>query len=410
MKANRLHIITGDQRNSARLMIESRFTTHDSRIFPIFAEEMEIRGKHNTAIVFNDNVDQASYSQIVEFCDQEIFSDAKIRIMTDVHAGKGCVIGYTANLTDKVVPNLIGLDIGCGIFCTNLGKFNPDYDKLDKFIRKNIPHGFKRNKSAHPDDFNKDFVRELEKACDMFDIKFDEHLKGIGSLGGGNHFIEIAEDSKKNKWLLIHSGSRNFGLQVATWHQKKAITICSKKGIKIAKHFAYLEDKDRDLYIQHMKLAQWYARLNRREMTRRILSHFSIKEELEQFESVHNYINFEDNIIRKGAISAHQGEKVIIPLNMKDGSLIATGKGNEEWNFSAPHGAGRRLSRTQAKKQLNLADFRKSMKNIWTTTVSERTKDEAPQAYKPKGEILQYIGETVTVSETVKPLYNFKAE
>lgn len=392
--------------------MHSRLTifTSDSRFLPTFASYMEIKGKHNTAIVFNDNIDQESYSQVVEFCDQEIFRDAKIRIMPDVHAGKGCVIGYTANLTGKVVPNLIGLDIGCGILCTNLGRFTPGYDKLDKFIRKNIPCGFERNKSASADDFEKDFINELQEACDKLEIKFQEHLKGVGSLGGGNHFIEIAEDSMKDKWLLIHSGSRNFGLQVATWHQQKAISDCNRKGITIARHFAYLEGKDRDHYMRQMKLAQWYARLSRREMTRRILNHFAIRDKPEQFETVHNYINFEDQIIRKGAISAHPGEKVIIPLNMKDGSLVAMGKGNEEWNFSAPHGAGRRLSRRQAKKHIDLEEFRKSMKNIWTSTISEKTKDEAPQAYKPKGEILQYIDETVTVVETLKPLYNFKAE
>jgi RNA-splicing ligase RtcB len=371
---------------------------------------MKITGKYNAAIVFNDNVDAESHSQITEFCDQEIFRDATIRIMPDVHAGKGCVIGYTANLTDKVVPNLIGLDIGCGILCTNLGKFTPSFDKLDKFIIKNIPYGFERNKSASQDDFETEFVRELAEACDQLEIKFSEHLKGVGSLGGGNHFIEIAEDSKKNKWLLIHSGSRNFGLQVATWHQNKAISINKEKGTGVAKHFAYLEGKERENYIRHMKLAQWYARLNRREMTRRILGFFGTGEFAEQFESVHNYINFEDQIIRKGAISAHEGEKMIIPLNMLDGSLIATGKGNPEWNFSAPHGAGRRLSRNQAKKQIDLTEFKKSMKNVWTSTLSERTKDEAPQAYKPKGEILQYIGDSVEVIENLKPLYNFKAE
>ncbi len=371
---------------------------------------MEIRGKHNTAIVFNDNVDQESFSQIMEFCNQEIFRDAKIRIMPDVHAGKGCVIGYTANLTDKVIPNLIGLDIGCGILCTNLGKFSPSFDKLDKFIFRSIPYGFERNKHASEDDFETEFIRELEEACDKLEIKFAEHLKGVGSLGGGNHFIEIAEDSEKNKWLLIHSGSRNFGLQVATWHQNKAISINKERGTHIARDFAYLEGKDREDYIRHMKLAQWYARLNRREMTNRILFFFGMREFPEQFESVHNYINFDDKIIRKGAISAHEGEKMVIPLNMRDGSLIAIGKGNQEWNFSAPHGAGRRLSRHQAKKQIDLEDFKKSMKNVWTSTVSERTKDEAPQAYKPKEEIIQYISDSVDVVENLKPLYNFKAE
>jgi tRNA-splicing ligase RtcB len=407
--------------HASRFSSASRFThhaflpLHASRItlhvfFPIFVSNMKIQGKYNTAVIFNDNVDTESYSQILDFCNQEIFRDALIRIMPDVHAGKGCVIGYTANLTDKVIPNLIGLDIGCGILCTNLGKFSPSFDRLDKFIIKNIPYGFERNKSVRKDDFETEFTQELEEACDQLEIKFSEHLKGVGSLGGGNHFIEVAEDSKKNKWLLIHSGSRNFGLQVATWHQDKAISINNKKGTGIAKHFAYLDGKEREDYIRHMKLAQWYARLNRKEMTRRILEFFGTREFAEQFESVHNYINFDDKIIRKGAISAHEGEKMIIPLNMRDGSLIATGKGNREWNYSAPHGAGRRLSRNQAKKQIDLAEFRKSMKNVWTSTVSEKTKDEAPQAYKPKGEILQYIPDSVEVVDNLKPLYNFKAE
>lgn len=371
---------------------------------------MEITGKYNTAVVFNDNVDEESYRQIVDFCNQEIFKDSRIRIMPDVHAGKGCVIGYTANLSDKVIPNLIGLDIGCGILVTNLGRMNISFDKLDRFIRKNIPYGFDRNKSASSDDYPDDFILQLMECCDKLDIKFKDHLKGIGSLGGGNHFIEIAVDPDKNKWLLVHSGSRNFGLQVATWHQNKAISSCRAKGISIAKHFAYLEKEDREDYIQDMKLAQRYARLNRQEMVRRLLDHFGIRKETEQFETVHNYINFDDNIIRKGAVSAHQGEKLIIPLNMRDGSLIAVGKGNATWNYSAPHGAGRRLSRNQAKKQIDLDSFRKVMKNVWSTTVTERTKDEAPMAYKPKHEILENLKDAVEVEETLVPVYNFKAE
>jgi len=371
---------------------------------------LEIKGKYNIAIIFNDNLDQESYSQIQEFCNQEIFRDSVIRIMPDVHAGKGCVIGYTANLTERIVPNLIGLDIGCGILCTNLGRMNISFDKLDRFIMSSIPYGFERNKQASKDDFEPGFISELEEACDKLEIKFAEHLKGVGSLGGGNHFIEIAEDSAKNKWLLIHSGSRNFGLQVATWHQNNAISINKEKGTGIARDFAYLQGKEKEDYIKHMKVAQCYARLNRREMTSRILFFLGIKNVQEQFESVHNYINFDDKIIRKGAISAHESEKMIIPLNMRDGSLIAVGKGNKDWNYSAPHGAGRRLSRNQAKKQIELKDFKETMKGVWTSTVSEKTKDEAPQAYKPKGEILQYISETVDVVDTLKPMYNFKAE
>ncbi|MCK4852605.1 MAG: RtcB family protein [Bacteroidales bacterium] len=378
--------------------------------FTELCPQMKITGTYNTAVVFNDHVDNESRNQIQEFCNQEIFRDARIRIMPDVHAGKGCVIGYTASLGSKVVPNLIGLDIGCGIHVTRLGKMSYGYEKLDRFIRQHIPHGFKRNKQAAPGDFPADFIEDLRQSCQSLDIDFTEQLKGVGSLGGGNHFIEIATDSDKTKWLLIHSGSRNFGLQVCTRHQSKAIQSCKEKEIMIPKHFAFLEGDARDAYISDMKVAQRYAQLNRQEMTRRILIHLGISDNTEQFETIHNYINFKDQIIRKGAVSAHQGEKMVIPLNMRDGSLIALGKGNPEWNYSAPHGAGRRLSRNQARKQLDFKDFKKEMKQVWTSTVSEKTLDEAPMAYKPKEELLQYIEESVEISDTLKPVYNFKSE
>jgi RNA-splicing ligase RtcB len=371
---------------------------------------MKITGTYNTAVVFNDQLDNESRNQIQEFCNQELFRDARIRIMPDVHAGKGCVIGYTATLGRRVVPNLIGLDIGCGIQVSRLGSISPSYEKLDQFIRKHIPHGFKRNKSADPGDYPDEFIGDLRQTCQTLDIDFLDHLKGVGSLGGGNHFIEIATDSDKAKWLLIHSGSRNFGLQVATWHQAKAIRRCKEKQIEIPKHFAYLEGDDREAYIRDMKVAQSYARLNRQEMTRRLLAHLGIPENTDQFETIHNYINFDDSIIRKGAVSAHPEERIVIPLNMRDGSLIAYGKGNPEWNFSAPHGAGRCMSRNQARKQLDFEDFKKGMKRVWTSTVSRKTLDEAPMAYKPKGELLQYIGDSVEISETLKPVYNFKSE
>ncbi|MCK4853969.1 MAG: RtcB family protein [Bacteroidales bacterium] len=370
---------------------------------------MKITGTYNTAVVFNDQLDNESRNQILEFCNQELFRNAHIRIMPDVHAGKGCVIGYTATLERRVVPNLIGLDIGCGIQVTRLGRINPSYEKLDQFIRKHIPHGFKRNKYADPGDYPIDFIDDLKQTCQTLDIDFMDHMKGVGSLGGGNHFIEIATDSDKAKWLLIHSGSRNFGLQVATWHQAIAIRRCKENKVEIPNHFAYIEGDDREAYICDMKVAQNYARLNRQEMTRRILDHLNITGGSDQFETIHNYINFDDGIIRKGAVSAQQGERMVIPLNMRDGSLIAYGKGNPEWNFSAPHGAGRRMSRNQARKQLDFEDFKKGMKHVWTSTVSRKTLDEAPRAYKPKGEILQYISDSVEISETLKPVYNFKA-
>jgi RNA-splicing ligase RtcB len=371
---------------------------------------MDIHGKYNTAIVYNDNIDEESRRQVQQFCDLEIFSGTRIRIMPDVHAGKGCVIGYTSNLGDKVVPNLIGLDIGCGILSINLGRITISYDKLDKFIRRAIPFGFERNKSVRTEEYPEDFITALEQACDRLEIKFLEHAKGLGSLGGGNHFIEVATDRQKNKWLLIHSGSRNFGLQVATWHQNRALHYCRDKGIDIPRDFAFLEGEACEDYFRDMKIAQQYASLNRREMGKRLLFFLDMEQPVEQFETIHNYINFTDRIIRKGAISAHAGERMLIPLNMRDGSIIATGKGNKEWNCSAPHGAGRRLSRNQAKKQIDLDDFKKSMKHVWTSTVSERTKDEAPMAYKPGHEILSYLSDTSEIQDTLTPLYNFKAE
>ncbi len=371
---------------------------------------MKITGTYNTAVVFNDHLDNESRNQIQEICNQELFQDARIRIMPDVHAGKGCVIGYTASLGSRVVPNLIGLDIGCGILATRLGRINPSYDKLDRFIRKHIPHGFKRNKSADPLDFPESFVSDLRQTCQVLEIDFMDHLKGLGSLGGGNHFIEIATDSDKNKWLLIHSGSRNFGLQVATWHQALAIRRCREKQVDIPKHFAYLDGDDREAYIRDMKLAQWYARLNRREMTHRILAHLDVSQDSDQFETIHNYINFDDHIIRKGAVSAHAGERMVIPLNMRDGSLIAYGRGNPDWNYSAPHGAGRRMSRNQARKHLDFEAYKKGMKKVWSSTVSKKTLDDAPGAYKPKGEILQYLSESVDLHDTLLPAYNFKSE
>ncbi len=377
--------------------------------FHIFVHMTEIPGKYNTAVVFSDNLDEASRKQIRDFVDQEVFRDIRIRIMPDVHAGKGCVIGYTANLSGRVVPNLIGLDIGCGILATRTGKREIDFGAMDKFIRRAIPYGFKRNKSADVREFPVDFINRMRQTCDKFGIDFHEQLKGIGSLGGGNHFIEVSGDSRDEHWLVTHTGSRNFGLQVATWHQKKAQRLCQQKHPGIPRDFAFLEGEDREDYIADMKTAQEYASLNRKVINGRILFFLGIEDPGTQIESVHNYISFRDGIIRKGAISAHQDERIIIPFNMRDGSLIAKGKGNSEWNFSAPHGAGRVMSRNQAKKNILLKDFRESMKAVWTSTVSEKTKDEAPEAYKSKNEIMQNLRETADIIEMLRPVYNFKA-
>lgn len=390
--------------------------------------------------IFTENIDDIALEQINELLEQEAFKNSKVRIMPDVHAGKGCVIGFTGDLGDKVIPNIVGVDIGCGLYCANLGKIDIDYEKLDKFINDNIPSGMNVN----------------DKVIAEFDIKqlycYDElkHYswieKSVGSLGGGNHFIEIDIDDECNKYLVIHTGSRNLGSQVAELYQDLADKIINhgyidyinkkqeviktykelgkQKEIQstlnelqkefekdkniIPKDLAYLEGEERNKYLHDMKLCQEFAILNRKIIANTIAEYMGFNID-DSFESVHNYISFEDNIVRKGAISARKGEKLIIPINMKDGCILGYGKGNEDWNNSAPHGAGRIMSRKQAKERISMEDYKKSMENIYTTSVNEFTIDEAPFVYKTLDEILNHIGDTVEVEKIIKPVYNFKA-
>ena len=390
--------------------------------------------------IFTDNIDDKALEQIELLLEQDAFKDSKIRIMPDVHAGKGCVIGFTGDLGEKVIPNIVGVDIGCGMLCINLGKVDIDYEKLDKFIYNNIPSGMNVNE---------------EKQCD-FDLstlkcfKYLKNLKwvenSIGSLGGGNHFIEIDESDDLEKYLVIHSGSRNLGAQVAEYYQDLANQICNhdllsqhnkiselisfykennreneiqsalvklKKEFQISKNkipydLAYLENEHRELYLHDMKICQEFAKINRYIIAKRICSYMGWNLD-NYFESVHNYISFDDNIVRKGAISAKKGEKVIIPINMRDGCIIGIGRGNDDWNNSAPHGAGRVISRMEAMKTVDINEYRESMKNIYTTSVNESTKDEAPSVYKPIKEILGNIVPTVDVLKIIKPVYNYKA-
>ena len=390
--------------------------------------------------VFTKNIDDKAIEQINLLLEQDAFKNSKIRIMPDVHAGKGCVIGFTGDLGDKVIPNIVGVDIGCGMFCANLGKIDIDFKKLDDFINNNIPSGMNVN----------------DNSVALFDIKrlycYDK-LKNyqwiensVGSLGGGNHFIEIDTADDGEKYLVIHTGSRNLGSQVANYYQGLADKICNyslleyerkrkeilstykelgkekeiqrdlislKKELEVNKNnipydLAYLEGEQRDAYLHDMRICQEFAVLNRYTIARRIADYMGWNID-NYFESVHNYISFEDNIVRKGAISAKKGEKVIIPINMRDGCIIGIGKGNEDWNNSAPHGAGRVMSRSEAMKMINLDDYKKSMENIYTTSVTENTKDEAPFAYKSIKEILEHIIPTVEVVTVIKPVYNFKA-
>ncbi|NTW72451.1 MAG: RtcB family protein [Eubacteriaceae bacterium] len=368
---------------------------------------MFIKGKYNTAVVFADLIDEKAIEQIRELCDQDWTENLKIRIMPDVHAGAGCTIGTTMTVTDRVVPNLVGVDIGCGVEVVKFKLETLDYRNLDDYIRGNIPSSFKvYDKIFH------DFDLSGLKCLNHLD-NHDRIKRSVGTLGGGNHFIEVAVDHIGYQYLSVHCGSRNLGKQVAEYYQEKAFRVLKSKHAgketKVRKPLAYLTGEDFDDYINDMRIVQRFAAVNREIIAGRILSRFDIKP-IEQFTTVHNYIDLEKMILRKGAVSANLGERLIIPMNMRDGALICTGKGNPEWNYSAPHGAGRLMSRTEAKLAINLENFKKSMKDIYTTSVSRRTLDEAPDAYKPIESIMGFIRDTVEINEIIRPVYNFKAE
>jgi tRNA-splicing ligase RtcB len=391
--------------------------------------------------IFTDLVEPEAIEQINKLIEQDVFKDCKIRIMPDVHTGVGCVIGFTADLGDKVIPNIVGVDIGCGMLTVKLGKTDIDLDKLDRIIRKYIPYG----KNVHDSRFVKfDKLKDLYCYRELKDTKRIE--RSIGTLGGGNHFIEVDIDTEDNKYLIIHSGSRNLGKQVAIYYQNLAIDLMRgkdeilekqkklieeyknlgkkkdiQKAIKelhktfkarelnIPKELCYLKGEYREQYLHDMKICQEYASLNRRTMSNLIIDNYSGLKVQESFETIHNYIDHKSNIVRKGAISAKKGEKLLIPINMKDGCIIGIGKGNEDWNCSAPHGAGRLMSRTKAKETLNLEDYQETMMGIYSTCIDFSTIDEAPMAYKPIESIIDNIKDTVEIISIIKPIYNFKA-
>lgn len=406
--------------------------------------------------IFTDNIEEGALEQIKQLLSINVFSDKKIRIMPDVHAGAGCVIGFTGDLGDKVIPNIVGVDIGCGMRVLKLGKLSDiDYHAFHEHIRSNVPSG----KIVREDRFGfkplvneemeiyreaKSLVTELRCYRELKDS--GRIYKAIGSLGGGNHFIELDKDDEGNVYLVIHTGSRNLGKQVAEIYQAKAIkhltegadefedtikrTIEEYKAAgrrselqnvikqmrrerqkaepSLPAALCYVEGDAREDYLHDMRLCQSWAVLNRKLISLLLLKFFSGINVEEEFESVHNYIS-DDNIIRKGSISAADGERCIIPLNMRDGSLICTGKGNPDWNFSAPHGAGRVLSRTQAYEAISMEDFEESMKGIYSESVNDFTRDESPMAYKPADEIIANIGDTVAIDTIVRPIFNFKA-
>lgn len=403
----------------------------------------EITGNFCTAKIFIDTVEDTAKEQIKTLCDQSFTEGCKIRIMPDVHAGASCVIGFTANLGRKVIPNIVGVDIGCGMLTVDLGFCDIDFHKLDSVIRENVPSGM----NVHEGRIVRfSLLQQLFCYRELKDAKRLE--RSIGTLGGGNHFIEIDVDDEGRKYLVIHSGSRNLGKQVAEHYQKMAVEIhrgveeywaerdriiaeykaegrrkeieatlkelrkaFQLKASDVPEELCYLEGKYRDMYLHDMKICQQFAELNRYMMAKIIVSELFSKdiEDFEHFETVHNYIDMQSDIIRKGAVSAKKGEKLLIPINMRDGSLICIGKGNEDWNCSAPHGAGRLFSRNTAKATFTVEQFKESMEGIFSTCVGDSTLDESPMAYKNMDDIVNNITPTATIIKVIKPLYNFKA-
>ncbi len=393
-----------------------------------------LQGKYATAKVFTDVVESRAISQVITLLNQPYMENSRIRMMPDITAGIGCTVGTTLTIGDKICPNLVGGDIGCGMETIRIREDHLDLEKLDAFIRSDIPFGFKIRKYNHP----------RAKSIDLSDlhcgkwIRTDQTYKSLGTLGGGNHFIEVDRDDDGRLYIVIHSGSRRLGLEVAKFYQKaayKALTGYSKeeldakaaelksqgckniettlKNLKpkyspIPDDLAYVEGELFDRYLDDMKLAQRFAELNRQVMMEAIVKAMGIHVE-EQFTTVHNYIDIKHMILRKGAVSAQAGERLLIPINMRDGSLICTGKGNEDWNFSAPHGAGRLMSRGEAKQTLTMEEYKQEMAGIFTTSVSRSTLDESPMAYKKMADIVDNVHPTVTIDAVIRPIYNFKA-
>ena len=377
--------------------------------------------------IFAKTIEDEALEQIEKLINFEPYQNEKIRIMPDVHVGKGCTIGTTMTITDKVTPNLVGLDIGCGMLTVKLDAKKIDFSKLDGVIKANIPSGFNVH-SQQKMDFDFSGLRAKNH------IDIERAKLSIGTLGGGNHFIEVGKSKAGDFYLVIHSGSRKLGTDTCTYYQNKAIknshTIDKKTVLKKLKEegrekeiksemkklrkslpdkdLAYLTGEYFSDYMNDMAIVQKYASLNRETMADIILEKAGLKE-IERFETIHNYIDFDRMILRKGAVSAEKGEKLLVPINMRDGSLLCVGKGNENWNYSAPHGAGRVMSRNQAKRELNMNDFKNTMKDVYSTSVKTSTLDEAPGAYKPLEEIKSTIVDTAEVLDIIQPLYNFKA-
>ena len=399
---------------------------------------LEIKGKVNTAICYASVIEEEAIEQVRRMCDYEFTAGSKVRIMPDVHVGEGCTIGTTMTVIDKIVPNVVGVDIGCGMYTVNLGKIEIDFEKLDEACHF-VPSGRKvwEGRQEH---------FELQQLKCFRELKDSKRLeRSLGTLGGGNHFVEVDKAADGTKYLVIHSGSRNLGKQVAEIYQRLAVDLNRGMGeyfeqrdeiirsykeqgrrseiqaalkeiewkkvsspTSVPEDLCYLYGKYFEDYLADVEICQRFAKRNREMIAEIILKRCGITA-LDAFHTIHNYIDTDEMILRKGAIAAHKGEKVLIPINMRDGSVLAVGKGNSEWNYSAPHGAGRVMSRMEACKSLSLEEYKKAMEGIYTTSVNEDTLDEAPMAYKSLSDIMDVIEESVEVIEVLKPIYNFKA-
>lgn len=397
---------------------------------------IELKGKYNEAKIFTDTADDASIAQVILLLNQEFAAGSQIRLMPDIHAGAGCTIGTTMTITDKVVPNLVGVDIGCGIEVVRLWEKHIELQKLDELIYAKIPSGFCIREDIH---------RYYEK-CRLGElycknvVNMNRAEKSLGTLGGGNHFIEADKDEDGNIYLVVHSGSRHLGLEVANYYQEEGYRMLNgsskadqeklikdlksqgrekeiQKSVRalkntvrthIPKQLAYVSGELFGQYIHDMKIVQEFAMYNRQAMMDELVKGMGIHV-AEQFTTIHNYIDTDAMILRKGAVSAKKGEKLIIPINMRDGSLICIGKGNNDWNQSAPHGAGRLMSRSKAKALFTVNEFEHQMEGIYTTSVNQDTLDECPMAYKNMMDIVENIVDTAEIYKVIQPIYNFKA-
>lgn len=366
----------------------------------------KIVGAWNEAVVYTDELEESAAVQLKALCNEPFTAGSRIRIMPDVHAGAGCTIGTTMTVTDKVVPNLVGVDIGCGMETMRLAGRHLELQKLDKKIQERIPAGFSIRQELHP------LIMEIDlgrlRCREGAKLNLGRAERSLGTLGGGNHFIEVDQDEAGQLYLVIHSGSRHLGLEVANYYQRQAVRQRQESGETISQALAYLTGDLLDDYLHDMEIVQRFAFLNRKAIAQEIVRAMKLDIE-ESFTTIHNYIDLDQNILRKGAISAQKGEKMLIPLNMRDGSLICIGKGNPEWNCSAPHGAGRLMSRSAAKNNFTVSEFQKQMQGIYTTSADASTLDECPMAYKDPSVILESIEDTAEISKQIKPIYNFKA-